>query len=130
MIKRDDIIWLAGLLEGEGCFRLNDGKYPGIAVGMTDEDVIDRVADMWNVRVSHHKNLWKAQINGAYAIQWMMTLYLLLGKRRREVIAEIIKFWEEYPYSRASNGIRTMAKCHPDRVAVGLDLCHMCYQRQ
>ena len=116
MIKRDDIIWLAGLLEGEGWFGLSDGKYPVIGLKMCDEDIVVRVSDMWNVRVNHHRNYWMANIYGTNAIEWMITLYLLLGSRRRKVIAEIIKFWEEYPYSRVSSGMRNMAKGHLELV--------------
>ena len=126
-IKRDDIIWLAGLLEGEGYFGLSDGKYPKIAVNMCDGDVINRIADMWNARVGREGNIHSAQIGGVYAVSWMMTLYILFGERRRKRISEIIKFWREHVYSRTSKGFRTMAKCHPDRVVHGSGLCDICY---
>lgn len=41
--------WLAGVLEGEGCFDWNNNynlkkQFPRIRIGMTDEDVVRRVA--------------------------------------------------------------------------------------
>ena len=130
MIKRDDIMWLAGLLEGEGCFSLAQGKYPLIVLKMTDGDVVARVSDMWDTRICRDRNLHRTQINGACAAGWMMTLYPLLYKRRKKVIADIIKFWKEYVCQRAPKGSRFMAKCHPDRVSVGSDTCNPCYQRE
>ncbi|KKK84081.1 hypothetical protein LCGC14_2786950 [marine sediment metagenome] len=129
-MKLTDIAWLAGLLEGEGCFRLNRGKYPTITLSMCDGDIVVRAATLMGAKINRSGNLWLAHINGAYAIQWMMTLYLFLGKRRREAVTEVIKFWKEYTYSHGSNGIRTMAKCHPDRVVAAFGLCHSCYMKQ
>lgn len=36
----DWIVWAAGYFEGEGCIFLKDGKYPRIAIGSTDPDVL------------------------------------------------------------------------------------------
>ena len=49
-----DIAWLAGLLEGEGCFRINTRKrdngtinyYPQLILKMTDEDIIKRAGEL------------------------------------------------------------------------------------
>ena len=130
-MKVKDIAWLGGLLEGEGCFSLKKDKYPRISLAMTDEDVIVKAASLMKIKtmVYHHKNVWSFHIHGSYAIQWMMTLYPLLSKRRREKVASIIKFWRECIYGRTSNGIHTMATCHPNRTLVGFGMCNMCYQR-
>ena len=51
MIARD-LYWLAGLLEGEGSFMRGPPSrpnMPAIAIQMTDEDVIQRVAQLWAV---------------------------------------------------------------------------------
>lgn len=127
MIKRDDIMWLAGLLEGEGCFMLNEKRYPAICLGMTDEDVVVRAANMMGCRVYRNRNMYIAQINGSCAIAWMMMLYPILGKRRREKIVEVVKLWKDVVYSRAPRGTRSMATCHPDRVVHGLGMCSSCY---
>ena len=129
MIKRDDIVWLSGLLEGEGCFYLNTNGSPIISVNMTDEDIIVRIAALWNMRVYHRKNIWRASICGVSAIGWMMTLHPLLGIRRKEKVISVIKHWRKINY-RAAPGMYTMAKCHPDRMVHALGLCSMCYQRR
>ncbi len=133
MIKMKDIAWLGGLLEGEGCFGLSEKKYPNIALLMTAEDTVTKVADIWNVRIYKSRNCWKIQINGAYAIMWMLTLYPFLGKCRQKVIADIVKFWRSYSHTRAHNGLqrtRLMATCHPDRPNAGFDLCRPCYMKE
>ena len=130
MIKRDDIIWLAGLLEGEGWFGLKEGKYPIITLSMTDEDVVVGVACMWKARVCRYRNVHSIRVYGVHAIGWMMTLYPFLYERRKKMIANVIKFWKEHSYGRmpngAPNGVR-MAKCHPDRSMKAHDLCNSCY---
>ena len=131
MINTIDIAWLAGLWEGEGCFCLNKKKYPQMILGMCDEDVVTKAANMMGRRVYHNRNMYYAQVSGACAIEWMMILLPFLGKRRREVIASIIKGWKEYScLRRALKGIRSMATCHPDKLLVAFGLCRNCYTRQ
>ncbi|KKL45530.1 hypothetical protein LCGC14_2354760 [marine sediment metagenome] len=122
MIKLTKIAWLAGLLEGEGYFGGHKGKYPRMVLKMTDEDVVTEVAAMWGTTVVRSGNCRVTQINGARAIQWMMTLYPFLYKYRREKIVKIIKFWKALPKST-----RARAKCHPDRLMEAHDLCKPCY---
>ena len=126
-IKTRNIIWLAGLLEGEGCFSLSRGKYPIINLVMTDEDIVVRVAALTKTRVYHRKNYWRIEVNGPYAIMWMMTLYTLLGKRRRSAIADVIKVWREHSTNLP---IGLHPACHPDRKLHALELCSPCYMRQ
>ena len=129
MIETRDIIWLGGLLEGEGWFILHKKKYPAIGVNMTAEDTIVKVSAMWDTRIYREGNQWRTLITGAYAIQWMFMLYPFLGKCRQKSIREIVKFWKEYSYARTSNGMRTMATCHPHRIVVGHGLCSPCYMK-
>jgi hypothetical protein len=48
MTKRERLIWVAALLEGEGCFRVKPGSIAGyrhslvVNIGSTDEDVVLR----------------------------------------------------------------------------------------
>ena len=125
-----DIIWLAGLLEGEGCFGLQQRKYPRITLGMTDEDIVIRAATLMKSRVTRCGNMYRTYLDGAYAVGWMMTLYTLLGIRRRKAIVDVIKVWKEYLFKRPANGIKVMAKCHPDRVMHAFGLCNICYCSQ
>lgn len=129
-MKLTDISWLAGILEGEGCFALGNEKYPLIKVQMSDEDVIVRVSNMWNVRVTRSRNMYCVQVNGAYAIQWMLTLYSFLGSRRKNKISDIVRYWRERSYVHASNGIHYRSTCHPDKPAFGYGLCNTCYSRE
>jgi len=107
-----DIYWLAGLLEGEGCFSINkrsDGVLNySIRITSTDYDVIARanrvLSNKNTVRnyneAKHYrrglKPAYSAGIAGRASIGWMMTLYPLMGERRRTKIKEIINEWKIY----------------------------------
>ena len=64
-ILRDDLLWLAGLLEGEGSFVKGPPSRPnaiGIAVEMIDEDVVERLANLFRValvRLPSRNHKWK-----------------------------------------------------------------------
>ena len=122
-------MWLAGLLEGEGCFYLQNKKYPGIKLQMCDEDVVVRAAALMKSKVNHYGNTRVTRLYGVYAIEWMMILYTLLGKRRRERIREIIQAWKEHTYY-SQRGLSRMATCHPDRPFYALGLCKVCYDKK
>lgn len=92
-----DLMWLAGLLEGEGCFTISkDGTYayPIISVKMCDQDIVLRAArqlgasgttrqeprrEGWNVTYS-------AKIGGHDAEVWMRMLRPFMGRRRAAAI--------------------------------------------
>ncbi len=99
-IDLNKIAWLGGLLEAEGFFGLNDGKYPMISLLMTDKDVVEKVAAIWDTRVCHRKNLWTTTVWGIKAVSFMMTLYPFLGRCRKDTITEIIRFWKNYNYKK------------------------------
>ena len=130
MIKMKEIAWLAGLLEGEGCFAIHKRKYPRIVLKMTCEDIVTRAASLMKTTIYRNGNQWVTQANGAYAISWMMTLYPFFGKRRREKVTEVISCWKKATYVRGLNRIKHMATCHPDRLIEALGLCKLCYYRQ
>ena len=99
-----DLGWLAGLIEGEGCFYHNSAIGPRLQVGMTDHDVLLRAARLLgnNVRGPYtykahrergDKDMFRIDCCGARAIGWMMTLYTYFGKRRRAKIREVIGKW-------------------------------------
>lgn len=112
-----DICWLAGLIEGEGCFYVHTKIYkrqngtttykqPKIIISMTDKDVIERVAKMFGCFVQVQsktanankggKIQYTAFSTGNKAIAWMMTLYSLMGTRRKAKIKEVISMWKVY----------------------------------
>lgn len=123
-----DIAWLGGLLEGEGCFCMQNKIYPLIVLSMTSEDAVTRASDLMKSKVYRRGSLWIARTTGVHAIAWMMTLYPYLDRCRREKITSIIKIWKEHTYIQTPNGVRFMATCHPDRLAYGSDqLCKVCH---
>lgn len=94
-----ELAWLAGLLEGEGWFgidRTGKGR-PAIKVNMTDQDVIERVADLLGgikVGIQPAQGNWKTQyvvrLKGERAASLMRTLQPLMGARRAERIREVL----------------------------------------
>lgn len=96
LTSRDDVIWLAGLLEGEGTFDLHRGKYPRVRVGMTDRDVVGRAATLMGSRVTSrfHKApfqaTWHAEVTGEKAEEIMAAILPHMGSRRSGRIASIL----------------------------------------
>lgn len=102
---REEIIWLAGLLDGEGYFGLmrcsnskveKDYFSPRVAVGMTDRDVIEHVATLFGTKVTSHpgqhggQRIYRAAIYGEKA-RWVMNQVLpFMGERRSAKIAEVL----------------------------------------
>lgn len=108
MIKTGEIYWLAGLLEGEGyfCISIKANKCPQYTLGvsMTDSDIVSKASLilLGKRRITSFANsvgckeVYEARVHGDLAIQWMMTLYSLFGKRRQKKIKEIITHWKSY----------------------------------
>ena len=99
----NNLRWLAGLLEGEGCFHFNPnrrsvGSYIWIKLAMTDKDVVEKAATIMGCNVqgpyirkgTTYKPVYVATLYGRYAVAWMMTLYQLMGTRRKEAIHKIL----------------------------------------
>jgi len=101
-IEHDDLRWLAGLLDGEGSFQGTLGKrvYPSIKLAMTDRDIVQRVADVWETNVNGYpipsgKVSYETRINGERAVDMMMQLYPYLASRRRAKIREVAAlYWQ------------------------------------
>lgn len=86
--------WLAGLLEGEGSFTAgipaNPAK-PIISLQMTDEDVVAKVAAIFQVKyhqveMNHEKgwrDTYRLRIAGKKAVAVMKLLRPLMGERRQ-----------------------------------------------
>lgn len=100
MITTNQISWIAGILEGEGCFHFN-GVTPAISLRMTDRDVVVKARDIINSKIKVHvrerpfprKTVYEILIGSNTAIQWMMTVYSLMGERRKSKIRELLKTW-------------------------------------
>ena len=106
-IQRDDLLWLAGYMEGEGSFfsprRRDDSGQIRMTVGTTDQDVATHVARLLNVWVCGptlrppHKPCYKVYAHGALAAGWMMMLYPFLGQRRKSQVQEALRAWRAHP---------------------------------
>jgi hypothetical protein len=112
-----DLLWLAGLLEGEGCFTVTGGGRgtPTVKVGMTDKDVVQRVAKLLGTKclgpygVSKHgrqyKDNYEASLHGQAALEFMRTVKPLMFLRRRTKIKELLAHkW--YSYATAPRNAR------------------------
>lgn len=113
--------WLAGLLEGEGCFwGYWRGPYfqPGISLAMTDRDVVARAADLFGTKVSDrspdkrgNKPMWRCSVQSTRAARWMADLHEFMGERRRAKIESVLREWAEYsPPTRKSTSWRKHAE--------------------
>lgn len=100
-----DIYWLAGILEGEATFRFK-GYGPAISLRMTDSDVVGRAAQIWKKPILgpyapsgrfSKKPSWSTEVTCSEAAGWMMTLFPLLGIRRREQIQAALTLWKKVP---------------------------------
>lgn len=114
-MDRDDLLWLAGLLEGEGTFDLHRGKYPRVRVGMTDRDVVGRAATLMGARVrlslrpSPYSSTWHSEKSGEPAAELMRALLPHMGARRSSKIASVlaaVEFPGEVSRSAAAPGPR------------------------
>jgi hypothetical protein len=101
MTSKEDLYWLVGLLEGEGCFSWNGS--PLITLAMTDLDVIEKARDILlpNRKIyrkerpeKKRKIIYAFTVSGENAIEWMRVLQPLMFLRRREKIAQILDIWD------------------------------------
>lgn len=94
--NRDDVIWLAGLCEGEATFDLHRGKYPRVRIGMTDRDIVGRAATLIGSRVTlrfhraPNQATWHAEVSGRKAVAVMEAILPHMGARRSNAIATIL----------------------------------------
>lgn len=113
----NEIAWLAGLLEGEGCFQKRVNHNPLIQLIMCDKDVVIKAAKIMGahkvVQVKKDtrggKQLYRAIVYGATAISVMNKILPFMGERRSGVIkscledyAVNLKYKERRPYSRGA----------------------------
>jgi hypothetical protein len=103
-MTRDDLLWLAGYLEGEGSFTSPTPSAPNrprIQVAATDEDVIQRIAAIWGVsywrspetRNPAWKPYYRVQVRGRRAVDLMRELRPLMGIRRQQQIDRALEDW-------------------------------------
>lgn len=127
-----DIAWLAGLLEGEGSFLLDNRSAkrfkvstsppsPFIKIQMTDEDVIKKVATMVNKNVfSPTRKTVKSKTTYSVHIGDRPTLRILLprlfpylGARRQAQAQDLLNALKDHEKWLAEDGLSKMAKEGP-----------------
>jgi hypothetical protein len=103
------LFWLAGLFEGEAYFARatpSEPLHPRIVLTMTDEDVIARVAILFEhsytvipPRKAHWSISYKFTLRSTPAVELMRQLYPLMGKRRQGQIDRALEGYIYNPHS-------------------------------
>ena len=101
-----DIVWAAGLFEGEGCIaqHTKGSGYRKLVISMTDSDVMKRFVDVvgyGNLRGPYnykagYKPFWRWEIVKSKEVLRILKMFLPhLGKRRAEKAIEAINHLNE-----------------------------------
>lgn len=107
--NREDILWAAGLFEGEGCIdhhKIISGRiYPRIKLKMCDKDIVERFGKIFDLKVrevtkdkswkDHYKDAWYVLATGSKAIAIIYMLYSFLGTRRKQKAEEVLSAWRK-----------------------------------
>src|ERR1035437_5370525 len=105
-MTKAEIYWLAGILEGEGCFLLAESRangrvyvHPRAELSMADKDVVQRVAVLMQTTVraqkqkGHYKRMYKTPLYSLRAAALMERLLPIFGIRRRKQITKVLQEW-------------------------------------
>ena len=99
-----EIAWLAGILEGEGCFDIYENNYnknyPRLRIEMCDKDVLDRIKsiiDGGGEVIEHdrgnpkHNKTYSYSLSSKNKLKEVLTDILpYMGERRKEKIEELL----------------------------------------
>lgn len=135
-LTRENVLWFAGLFEGEGHFEVRrplPTKSPALAIKMTDRDVLEKAQRMFGGWVwdgakkykPHHKQsfMWKlAERDKAYAL--VVAMFQFLGSRRQAQAEEWIEKYTTLPtigrstrHGFASTYVASKCRCDACRSA-------------
>jgi len=127
-----NIAWVAGVLEGEGCFSLQLNPFRlMVSMNSTDLDVVERMYTITGLGTVYYKTkLAGSQMTGRFktnkdahdwrisknsdAIALMMTVYPLMGERRQAKIRDCIHAWKEYRKTCKNGHLREHGKSRCD----------------
>jgi hypothetical protein len=96
--------WVAGIIEGEGCWSLykmskagRDYTYPTFELGMTDRDVVETFKRLTGMHQNIHtgkcasgKDIYRLCVRGKQAVLMMLDQFPFMHSRRQSKIQEII----------------------------------------
>lgn len=115
-IEKSEITWLAGFIDGEGCFYIGKARTPKVQVAQKDPWPLLKIQRMLGGRIYRFKGRTKPSesynllmITGKKAIGVMMTLYQFLSPRRQAKISQILGIWKAIPL-RGKCNIKTHCK--------------------
>jgi len=113
--------WLAGIIEGEGCFLVLDSRV-AVVVAMTDEDVVCRVADLFGVTAQSYfpkrvgsKRVYVARATGARAVSIMSAVSGYLGVRRRTKAQECLAVYAQALIAKDARN-QSQARCSDEEL--------------
>ncbi len=111
-----ELYWVAGFLEGEGCFcfHKNGNGYnfvPKVTCGQKEIDPLIKVQKLFGGEIyystakSRTNPIYIWNVGGSQAIALMMTVWSLMCERRRAQIKQVIDGWKIAP-SKSGKYIR------------------------
>lgn len=134
-LTETELAWLAGLLEGEGCFSYHCS--PTIQIGMTDRDVVECVAHLFDKEVTgpykykgNKKPVYYAKLFGGPAADMMRLVRPYMGERRAGKIDEILTKYTLAPGKGHKLGKGRQSECHPNSRHYSHGLCRACYKQK
>lgn len=127
-MSEKELMYLAGLLEGEGSFLAGAPSAPNkirVTVQMTDRDVVEKVAVMFGdkavlravPRNSRWKTTYRTTVTGRAAADLMRRLYPHMGVRRR---AQIDRVLAEYVYREPGEASRKLSDADVQQIQAEL----------
>ncbi len=118
VMDRDDLMWFAGLCEGEAWFGVSQSGRARLSIEATDRDVVGRAAMLMRgsvrarlQRTDQARPTYICEVSGGKAVRMMKELLPHMGARRSSRILEILHSAGE---SLDSTGLH----CPPGLVAV------------
>lgn len=135
-----DLAWLAGLLEGEGCFTsgvdsaVKTTLVIKVHLAMTDLDVVERAAKFMEgatviecaPRKLQTKTVYRVTRRGYSAARIMRWILPFMGARRSAKIQECLAVWDNRPIKNREKFLPP--QCHPDRAHHSRGFCYECYK--
>jgi hypothetical protein len=98
------IAWLAGLLEGDGCFQIKNGvqTIPRLQLAMLDKDIVEEVALFFKSNINEFKTpkgdktMYRVSTAKRSVLEPLLKeLYPYLGIRRQEQVRAMLAYYNQ-----------------------------------